>query len=348
MDEMVRRLERSEARRRSPARFGDEALRRRSVELSRRYLEGRAAPTTVRWVPTMSTRWASCTPADGTIRVSERLREVPGWVVDYVLVHELAHLLEPGHDAAFWGWVRLSHPKTERAMGYLEGLSAAAGLGLVGTGNGDTPDPEPEPDPAPRRAALSSDRFRRRCRSSAHRHGRSGPPDPSGSTALRPRHRGPLAARAVRTPSRSPRGAASSPAPRSGRPSPRRATNAAGSSRSSADGIRSGCAHRASRPAVPRCSPSRRHSSAALRSCRGRSSSPTIVANVCSAGPPEARRRRNVSRSAAAPGNRSPTASATTASTQPSINASTSPPPSAAPCAGVVCCLEHPRAHGLL
>ena len=138
VDEMVRRLERSEARRRSPARTGDDG------ERSRRHLEGRAEPTTVRWVPAMTTRWASCTPADGTIRVSERLRDAPGWVVDYVLVHELAHLLEPGHDAAFWGWVR-RYPKTERAMGYLEGLSAAAGLGLVGT-DGDTPDALDDPE----------------------------------------------------------------------------------------------------------------------------------------------------------------------------------------------------------
>ena len=144
VDEMVRRLERSEARRRSPARAGDEALRRRSVELSRRYLESRAEPTTVRWVPTMSTRWASCTPADATIRISERLRDAPAWVVDNVLVHELAHLLEPGHDAAFWGWVR-RYPRTERAMGYLEGLSAAAGLGLVGT-DGDIPQSLDAPD----------------------------------------------------------------------------------------------------------------------------------------------------------------------------------------------------------
>jgi predicted metal-dependent hydrolase len=130
VDEMVRRLERSEARRRSPARTGDEALRRRSIELSRRYLEGRAQPTTVRWVPAMRTRWASCTPADGTIRISERLREVPGWVVDYVLVHELTHLLEPAHDERFWAWVH-RYPRSERAMGYLEGLSAAAGLDLA-------------------------------------------------------------------------------------------------------------------------------------------------------------------------------------------------------------------------
>jgi predicted metal-dependent hydrolase len=136
VDEMVRRLERSEARRRSPARTGDDALGRRSVELSRRYLEGRAQPTTVRWVAAMRTRWASCTPIDGTIRISERLRDVPAWVVDYVLVHELAHLLEAGHDERFWAWVR-RYPRTERAMGYLEGLSAAAGLDLAGVDGED-------------------------------------------------------------------------------------------------------------------------------------------------------------------------------------------------------------------
>ena len=118
VDEMVRRLERSEARRRSPARAGDEALRRRSVELSRRYLESRAEPTTVRWVPTMSTRWASCTPADATIRISERLHDAPAWVVDYVLVHELAHLIEPSHNKRFWHWVD-RFPKAERAKGFL-------------------------------------------------------------------------------------------------------------------------------------------------------------------------------------------------------------------------------------
>lgn len=138
VDEMVSRLERSEARRRSPGRTGDDALLRRCLDLNRRHLEGLAVPETVRWVPTMRTRWASCTPADRTIRISERLRDAPGWVVDYVLVHELAHLLEPGHDEKFWTWVR-RYPRTERAMGYLEGLSAAAGLDLVGT-DGDEPD----------------------------------------------------------------------------------------------------------------------------------------------------------------------------------------------------------------
>jgi predicted metal-dependent hydrolase len=127
--EMLSRLQRSETRRKSPARTSDEALMSRCAELSARYLDSLAEPVSVRWVPPMRTRWASCTPTEGTIRVSERLRDVPPWVLDYVLVHELAHLLVPGHGKDFWEWVH-RYPKSERAMGYLEGISAAAGLGL--------------------------------------------------------------------------------------------------------------------------------------------------------------------------------------------------------------------------
>lgn len=125
--DMLSRLQRSETRRRSPARNSDEALVQRCRELSLKYLDGRTDPSSVRWVPPMRTRWASCTPSEGTIRVSQRLRDVPGWVLDYVLVHELAHLLVPGHGADFWKWVE-RYPKTERAIGYLEGLVAAAQL----------------------------------------------------------------------------------------------------------------------------------------------------------------------------------------------------------------------------
>jgi predicted metal-dependent hydrolase len=127
--EMLARLQRSETRRRSPARTSDEALLMRCAELSARHLGNRATPKSVRWVPPMRTRWASCTPADATIRVSERLREVPSWVLDYVLVHELTHLLVPGHGPNFWKLVR-DYPRTDRAVGYLEGLSAAAGWGI--------------------------------------------------------------------------------------------------------------------------------------------------------------------------------------------------------------------------
>jgi predicted metal-dependent hydrolase len=127
--QMVDRLERT-PRRRPKALAGDAGLARRAAELSAAHLDGRAVPAQVRWVASMRTRWASCTPTDRTIRVSQRLREMPAWVLDYVLVHELAHLIEPGHGPAFWALVN-RYPRTERARGYLDGVAVAAGLQLA-------------------------------------------------------------------------------------------------------------------------------------------------------------------------------------------------------------------------
>ena len=82
-------------------------------------------PTHIRWSDDMTTRWGSCTPATGTVRISTRLAAFPGWVVDSVIVHELCHLEVPGHGAEFW---RLAHryPKMERAIGYLMAKSTDA------------------------------------------------------------------------------------------------------------------------------------------------------------------------------------------------------------------------------
>jgi predicted metal-dependent hydrolase len=71
-------------------------------------------------------RWGSCTPADGTIRISNRIAGMPDWVVDYVILHELVHLVVAAHNAAFWALVN-RYPKAERAQGYLEGVAAVAG-----------------------------------------------------------------------------------------------------------------------------------------------------------------------------------------------------------------------------
>ncbi|SFB74028.1 hypothetical protein SAMN04487968_101244 [Nocardioides terrae] len=121
VDSMVARLERQE-RRLKPS---DEDLLKRALSLSDRYFGGIAIPESVRWVGNQNARWGSCTPGDRTIRLSERLQGMPSWVLDYVLVHELAHLFEPSHDARFWGWVD-RFPQAERAKGYLLGWSAAA------------------------------------------------------------------------------------------------------------------------------------------------------------------------------------------------------------------------------
>lgn len=115
---MLDRLADKERRRRP----SDEELERRALELSEKYLGGRARPTSVRWSGNQGRRWGSCTLLDGTIRISTRVRGMPGWVLDYVLLHELAHLLHAGHGPGFWKLLEV-YPRTERARGFLEGVS---------------------------------------------------------------------------------------------------------------------------------------------------------------------------------------------------------------------------------
>lgn len=129
---MTERLAAQEKRRRP----GDAALARRAGELSEKYLGGLARPTSVRWATNQNTRWGSCTPSDGTIRISTRVRGTPAWVLDYVLLHELSHLLEPGHGPRFWSLLE-GYPRTERARGYLEGLASARDLGGVADDESD-------------------------------------------------------------------------------------------------------------------------------------------------------------------------------------------------------------------
>ena len=126
VDKMLARLAAREQR----ARRTDASWPARARRLVDRYLPeyARAAvPASVRWVNNQNGRWGSCTPADGTIRISHRIQEMPDWVIDYVLLHELAHLVVPSHNARFWELVG-RYPKAERARGYLEGISAATGL----------------------------------------------------------------------------------------------------------------------------------------------------------------------------------------------------------------------------
>ncbi len=75
-------------------------------------------PTEIRWVTNQAHRWGSCTPSTGVIRISDRMAGFPPWVVDHVIVHELAHLVEPRHGPAFHALAN-RYPLAERAEGYL-------------------------------------------------------------------------------------------------------------------------------------------------------------------------------------------------------------------------------------
>ncbi|WP_346959560.1 M48 family metallopeptidase [uncultured Arthrobacter sp.] len=117
----------------------DVELAARAAELSASYLSGRAVPASVRWVTNQNSRWGSATPSEGTIRLSHKLQPMPQWVIDYVLLHELAHLLVAAHNAAFWRLLA-AYPDTERAKAFLEGVSFATSRGLPPDGTDGTDD----------------------------------------------------------------------------------------------------------------------------------------------------------------------------------------------------------------
>jgi len=113
--ELVARLQRAEASDRID-------LVSRSTVLARRYKL--PLPKSIRFVDNQKSQWGSCTPATGEIRLSSRLTQFPSWVLDYVIVHELAHLIEFHHNAKFTALVD-QYPKAERARGFLIGVHYA-------------------------------------------------------------------------------------------------------------------------------------------------------------------------------------------------------------------------------
>ncbi|MDR1428381.1 MAG: M48 family metallopeptidase [Bifidobacteriaceae bacterium] len=118
---MSARLLAKEAR----SRLSDDALAARARRLSEQYLGGRARPASVVWSADQQKRWGSATKDRGTIRLSVRLSEVPGWVLDYVLLHELIHLIAPhGHGPQFRALLA-RFPHADMAEGFLRGLAWA-------------------------------------------------------------------------------------------------------------------------------------------------------------------------------------------------------------------------------
>lgn len=91
-------------------------LPRRAAELAHRYNLPR--PGSIQWVSNQRQRWGSCTPSTGEIRISDRIAAFPGWVLDAVIVHELAHLVHLNHSPAFYDLAN-RYPKQERAYGFL-------------------------------------------------------------------------------------------------------------------------------------------------------------------------------------------------------------------------------------
>jgi len=108
----------------------------RARSLARQH--GLEVPASIRWVDNQESRWGSCTPRDRTIRISSRLGREPSWVIDYVIVHELAHLSVAGHGPRFWRLVE-RYSLAERARGFLIARGLESGQPDSDIPEGQTP-----------------------------------------------------------------------------------------------------------------------------------------------------------------------------------------------------------------
>jgi Protein of unknown function DUF45 len=137
-DEMVETLSRRLMRHRPLLHASDDELAQRARTLGQRYLEG-VEPASIRWATNQNTRWGSCTIETREIRISHRLKVVPSWVLDAVVVHELAHLIERNHNARF-RQLENRFPRRAEADIFLAGYSLGVHTNVGGAGQ--PPGPE--------------------------------------------------------------------------------------------------------------------------------------------------------------------------------------------------------------
>ncbi len=106
----------------------DDDLQTRAEYINHKYFNGEITWHSIRWVGNMRNRLGSCTNGgvtDGNIRISDRIRDWPQWVVDYVIAHELAHRVHNSHGTEFWGFLRSAFPFTDKAIGFIQGVGYA-------------------------------------------------------------------------------------------------------------------------------------------------------------------------------------------------------------------------------
>ena len=99
--------------------IGNNELVERAAQLNNKYLGGRATVKEIKFVTNMNTRWGSCSVQSKRIRIAHQLQDVPGYVLDAVIIHELIHTFVPNHGPEFRRW-EAHTPHLEKAQGYLE------------------------------------------------------------------------------------------------------------------------------------------------------------------------------------------------------------------------------------
>lgn len=127
LEQVARQLDKSHARYSGRT---DAQLHQRAELINQKHFEGKIQWNAIRWVSNMQARLGSCTrggPSDGHIRISDKIKNWPDWVVDYVIAHELMHRRYPNHSDVFWSELRAAYPLTERARGFIQGAGFTTG-----------------------------------------------------------------------------------------------------------------------------------------------------------------------------------------------------------------------------
>ncbi len=127
LEQVARRLKKANARHKHRS---DADLQQRADQVNQKYFNGQVQWNAIRWVSNMQAQLGSCSrggPTDGEIRISDKIRDWPGWVLDYVIAHELMHRRHPNHSPAFWSELRTIYPLTDKARGFISGAAYVAG-----------------------------------------------------------------------------------------------------------------------------------------------------------------------------------------------------------------------------
>jgi len=127
VDQIASKLEKQE---KLSERRTDIGLQTRAEYINKKYFGGKVEWHAIRWVGNMNTQLGSCTTGgitDGHIRISDKIKNWPQWVIDYVIAHELVHRLHPNHSTAFWSTLTEGYPLAERARGFIRGVGFAEG-----------------------------------------------------------------------------------------------------------------------------------------------------------------------------------------------------------------------------
>lgn len=116
---IINKFTRSFEKRKKPRITSDRDLKKLADKLNQQYFQGELKFRAICWAKNQNTLHGSCSYKNRTIRISNKLKTVPKWVLKAIIVHELTHLLVPNHSKKFWQ-IANRYPLMERSRGYLQ------------------------------------------------------------------------------------------------------------------------------------------------------------------------------------------------------------------------------------